>query len=454
MSELTWNPLSIPNNNGTWNFGTLNWSVEVIDVITLLTVSLPALFANGDDVIFVDDDYTVTIETGGLGVRAGDITLEGGNVLITGDADEGLRLGTGSLVSVANGATLTVAQDITAGDVVLGDTGTLILNGANSHTGATTVGVGTLEVNGSITASDVSVSGTGVLRGTGTIFSDVTLAGGSLEGSLTFGGGLDVTGTTAVNADLTFNNLANTLDLANQAQVNGRVYMKGGDDNLTVGDTAGINGNVLTGSGDDNVTATGSLSGFVRLGNGNDTFDSTGSSDDRIVVAGQGNDTMTGGSGDDLLRGEGANDAINGGDGNDILDGGKGRDVIDGGAGDDMIYGGNGNDTLTGGAGADLFIFTEIEDLWNGGAREVITDFTQGEDRLRMRGIDADITTGGDQNFDFVGDADFSGTAGELRSIISDGRTFISGDVDGDGMADFQLILDGEITLLGSDIIL
>ena len=400
MSELTWNPLSIPNNNGTWNFGTLNWSVEVIDVITLLTVSLPALFDNGDDIIFVDDDYTVTIETGGLGVRAGDITLEGGNVLITGDADEDLRLGTGSLVSVANGATLTVAQDITAGDVVLGDTGTLILNGANSHTGATTVGVGTLEVNGSITASDVSVSGTGVLRGTGTIFSDVTLAGGSLEGSLTFGGGLDVTGTTAVNADLTFNNLANTLDLANQAQVNGRVYMKGGDDNLTVGDTAGINGNVLTGSGDDNVTATGSLSGFVRLGNGNDTFDSTGSTEARTVIAGQGDDTMTGG------------------------------------------------------AGADLFIFTEIEDLWNGGAREVITDFTQGEDRLRMRGIDADITTGGDQNFDFVGDADFSGTAGELRSIISDGRTFISGDVDGDGMADFQLILDGEITLLGSDIIL
>ncbi len=454
MTQLTWNSLNLFDDNGTWNFTTLNWEVEVLDPDLLVVVSLPALFTNDSDVVFGTGTYTVTIETGGVGVRAGDIVLEGGSVLIDGDADETLSLGTGSVISVNNGATLTIDQDIAAGDVVLGDTGTLILNGTNSHAGVTNVGLGTLEVNGSITNSDVSVSGTGVLRGTGTIFSDVTLSGGTLAGSLTFGGGLDVTGTTAVNTDLTFNNLANTLDLTDQAQVNGRVYMKGGDDTLLVGENAGINGNVLTGSGDDNVTATGSLSGFVRLGNGDDTFDSTGSSDARIVVAGQGNDTMTGGSGDDLLRGEGANDEINGGDGNDILDGGKGRDVINGGAGDDMIYGGNGNDTLTGGAGADLFIFTEIEDLWNGGSREVITDFTQGEDRLRMRGIDADITTGGDQNFNFVGDADFSGTAGELRSIISDGRTFISGDVDGDGMADFQLILDGEITLLGSDIIL
>lgn len=401
MTQLTWNSLNLFNDNGDWDFTTLNWEVEVLDPDLLIVVSLPALFTNGSDAVFGSGNYTVTIDTGGLGVRAGDIVVEGGNILIDGDAGEDLRLGTGSIISVNNGATLTIDQDITAGDVVLGDTGTLILNGTNSHAGPTTVSMGVLEVNGNITTSDVSLSGTGVLRGTGTISSDVTMNGGTLSGSLKFGGGLDLMGTSAVNTDLTFNNQANTLELTDQAQVNGRVYMKGGNDVLNVGETAAINGNILTGSGDDDVTATGSLSGFVRLGNGNDSFDGTGSTQARTVIAGQGNDTMTGGSGDDLLRGEGANDVINGGDGNDILDGGKGRDVIDGGAGDDMIYGGHGNDTLTGGAGADLFIFTEIEDLWNGGAREVITDFTQGEDRLRMRGIDADINTAGDQNFNF-----------------------------------------------------
>lgn len=63
---------------------------------------------------------------------------------------------------------------------------------------------------------------------------------------------------------------------------------------------------------------------------------------------------------------------------NDILLGGAQDDQISGGAGNDILRDGAGSDILTGGAGADLFIMTAD------GARDIITDFTIGEDRLDL----------------------------------------------------------------------
>jgi autotransporter-associated beta strand protein len=76
--------------------------------------------------------------------------------------------------------------------------GALTLSGVNSYSGATTVSNGTLLVNGSLAAgSEVAVNG-GTLGGTGTVAGNVTvssngnLAPGASTGTLTIGGGLDL----------------------------------------------------------------------------------------------------------------------------------------------------------------------------------------------------------------------------------------------------------------------
>lgn len=88
---------------------------------------------------------------------------------------------------------------------------------------------------------------------------------------------------------------------------------------------------------------------------------------------GQAGRTRAGGSGDD---------AINGGRDDDILYGGAGHDTLAGIDGDDILVDGAGFDWLTGGAGADLFVLTAD------GARDVIRDYTPGEDRLDLSDFD------------------------------------------------------------------
>ena len=57
-------------------------------------------------------------------------------------------------------------------------------------------------------------------------------------------------------------------------------------------------------------------------------------------------------------------------------------------------------------------------------------------------------------DFTFIGDAEFSGTAGELRYEQSDMFTAVYGDTDGDGMADFTIVLDGQVDLVMQDFVL
>ena len=78
--------------------------------------------------------------------------------------------------------------------------GTLVLNGANSFSGATTVSAGTLLVNGSLGTNAVNVAAGAALGGYGAIGGPVTIAsGGSLAlgsslGSLTVGSTLTLSG--------------------------------------------------------------------------------------------------------------------------------------------------------------------------------------------------------------------------------------------------------------------
>jgi serralysin len=105
--------------------------------------------------------------------------------------------------------------------------------------------------------------------------------------------------------------------------------------------------------------------------------------------------------------------------------------MIDARGGADTVQGGRGVDRLAGGAGADRFVWTDLQ------SGDVIRDFSQAAgDRIDLRGIDANIDRAGNQAFDFIGTAAFSGQQGELRAVITGSATRIAGDVDGDGRAD------------------
>jgi serralysin len=63
-------------------------------------------------------------------------------------------------------------------------------------------------------------------------------------------------------------------------------------------------------------------------------------------------------------------------------------------------------------------------------------------DLIDISAIDANSKTIKDDPFTFIGSAAFSGRAGELQVSVSNGTALISGDVNGDGLADFSVFLN------------
>ena len=68
----------------------------------------------------------------------------------------------------------------------------------------------------------------------------------------------------------------------------------------------------------------------------------------------------------------------------------------------------------------------------------------------REANFHVDWENAGNQAFTFLGTGAFTGVAGQLRYEQVSGNTFISGDTNGDGVADFMIRVDG-VHSLGSD---
>ena len=235
-------------------------------------------------------------------------------------------------------------------------------------------------------------------------------------------------------------------------------------------------------------------------GNGNDTL--IGGEGDDILNGGNGNDSLNGGNGNDILNGGDGQDTMNGGDGDDIFIVDDAGDVItdtsgtdqvqtiisftlpegfenlqftglqsgllgqgnsgnntmqnndaggelQGGVGNDRFEDGAGRDVFVGGEGADTFDFSQLQ---NGVLRlgEVLDFSVARGDKLDVSKIDANSQLAGNQNFSFVGEQDFSGVAGELRFS----QRLLQGDINGDGVADFEIKLVGVLELKQDDILL
>ena len=175
-----------------------------------------------------------------------------------------------------------------------------------------------------------------------------------------------------------------------------------------------------------------------------------------------GGNSMTGGNEEDNLSGGAGSDVISGNGGNDVLNGGTSSDIVNGGAGNDRLTGGADLDLLTGGAGNDTFIYTMTGDSGtNLLTRDIISDFTKGQDRIDLSGIDANISLAGDQGFTFLATqgAAFTGTGlAQVRyyyaNLLGIQYTVIEASIDGDRNPEFSVALNGYVALTASDFIL
>jgi len=110
---------------------------------------------------------------------------------------------------------------------------------------------------------------------------------------------------------------------------------------------------------------------------------------------------------------------------------------------------------LTGGGGADVFQFSTNDSTLAVSGRDTILDFSRADgDKINLVAIDANAGAAGDQAFSFVGAAAFSGAAGQLRVERSGADFYAFGDVNGDAVADFNLLLRNLATLGAVDFIL
>lgn len=272
-----------------------------------------------------------------------------------------------------------------------------------------------------------------------------------------------------------------------------------GNDTLSGGDG---DDSIWGGDGTDTITGG---NGIDRLSGdaGRDTLD--GGDADDLIWAGADADTLRGGAGKDYLEGQAGDDLIVGGEGADniwggdgidtvsyageakgvtvtinaarevtpgeweflngienltgtaladrltgdaganVLNGGGGGDRLNGSGGNDRLIGGAGLDLLTGGGGADRFAFDDGHSGATRTSADQILDFSRGEkDRIDLSAIDAVAFTAKDDAFRSIGSTAFSGAAGELRWTVARGVTFVEGDTNGDGKADFALLVTGD----------
>lgn len=157
-----------------------------------------------------------------------------------------------------------------------------------------------------------------------------------------------------------------------------------------------------------------------------------------VVRDGEGNivniiENAFGGSGNDTITGNDAANHLKGNAGNDTLLGGKGNDLLDGGAGTDDLDGGKGKNT---------YIFSALSDSTTAGSDTI--EKLGLKDTIDLSAIDANSSASGNQAFKLVGA--FTHHAGELVLTFHAGSdtTTIDMDVDGDGVADATISVNGD----------
>lgn len=227
-------------------------------------------------------------------------------------------------------------------------------------------------------------------------------------------------------------------------------FGRGGNDTLDGGAghdslTGGLgNDQLLGGDGDDRLAMDGD-SDLIDGGAGSDWLVVNGSTATTVNLSittaqatGHGTDTIRnvenvlGGTGNDRITGNAVANQLLGGGGNDMLAGASGADTLNGGAGADSLYGGLDSDR-------DVFVFASASESPAGLARDTVFNFVSGIDDIDLRGIDANTGLSGDQALAFTAGA----AANAIWATASGSDTILRGDVNGDRVADFEILLSG-----------
>ena len=264
--------------------------------------------------------------------------------------------------------------------------------------------------------------------------------------NLTSGSGSDV---------LIGNALSNALDggLGNDTLLGGGgadALVGGGGDDLLIG---GGGADVMTGGAGNDSFSIDTVADIINesAGGGTDTAVSAITSLDLAsyanvewaLLTGLLALNLTGSAVANVLSGNDGANSITGLGGNDALLGNGGDDILNGGGGADSLDGGMGIDVLTGGGGIDTFVFSSAAEAGIAASRDQITDFLSGVDLIDLSAFMA----GGS----FIGSVAFSNAAGQVRFNAITG--VLQGDVDGNGSADFAILLNGTSALTSGDFV-
>ena len=407
--------------------------VHITAANSIDSTSPDALTASGPDTLIVDANAFIIEETAGVAARL--------------DGAWTIRIN-GEVGTFANNFAIDLAPDSPAdtSKIIIGKRGDVFGSNAAlnlsqpvtiTNFGTITSGIGTPTIKGNFETHIINA---------GFLFGDVL---------------------TAEEND-SFTNFKKVGHHIKNGTVVGVIDLDGGDDHFTGGaksetvvDGAGADTYKLGGGNDRFIAVnTGSATGAdaVSAGKGIDTYDASSSVGFFINLDAVAHllaaHSVLGDTGSDTVAGF---ENVIGGSSDDLMFGSSGANSLSGGGGADNLFGLGGRDILTGGANGDTFHFTSLSDSGpKASQRDVITDFTQGSpgvgDVIDISAIDAKTgaSNPGDDDFTFIGVQNFTGVKGQLRESFSNGNTIVSGDVNGDGHADFSIALKGLFLLSGT----
>ncbi|MPR11986.1 calcium-binding protein [Microvirga tunisiensis] len=127
------------------------------------------------------------------------------------------------------------------------------------------------------------------------------------------------------------------------------------------------------------------------------------------------------------------------------IDGNSADNILYGMGGNDTLNGGRGDDILWGGEGNDLFVF-DLGYSWEA-HNDTIADFEHGKDKIDIPGKFSEYT--------FIGTERFHNVPREMHVYhLADGNSYISGDTNGDGDADFAIKVLGWHTFSSAEFVL
>ena len=256
---------------GTWDATTTaNWNAASDGTGAAQTWSAgsTAYFAAGGD---ATGTYTVTVD----GTHdIGGLTFEEGTVTLANGSSGALRMISDTVMDVASGLTATVQVPISedgAGSTPrqlykTGD-GTIILSGANTYTGGTTIAAGNLTISDSGTlgtAADLTLNGGSLdLGGTSQIVGDVSITTAAASGD-TIGGGGDLTA-----ISYAVSNATGTVVISSDLAGSGATMTKTGEGTLVLSGSNTYDGLTTVSAGELAISGSGTLgNGDLTLGGG------------------------------------------------------------------------------------------------------------------------------------------------------------------------------------------